>query len=68
MFILIGILILILATLMFCFPHVVYSITELWKSEYSGEPSDMYKIHIRIKSLVFFCLGIFFIVAFFLIP
>ncbi len=68
MFILIGILSLILAALMFCFPNVVYSITELWKSEYSGEPSDAYKTHIRIKGIGLFCLGIFFIVAHFFIP
>ena len=68
MFILGGILLLIIGVLMFCFPNVVYSITELWKSDYSGEPSDAYKIHIRIKSIVVLFLGIFFIVAHFLIP
>ena len=68
MFILIGILALILAALMFCFPNVVYSITELWKSEYSGEPSDAYKVHIRIKGIGVFSFGIFFIVAHFFIP
>ena len=68
MFILIGILALILAALMFCFPNVVYSITELWKSDTSGEPSDAYKVHIRIKSVGVFCIGIFFIVAHFFIP
>ena len=68
MFILGGILLLIIGVLMFCFPDAVYSITELWKSDYSGEPSDAYKVHIRIKSVVFLFLGIFFIVAHFLIP
>ena len=68
MFILGGILFLIIGILMFCFPTVVYSITELWKSEYSGEPSDAYKVHIRIKSVGVFCIGIFFIVAHFFIP
>jgi len=68
MFILGGILLLIIGVLMFCFPNVVYSITELWKSDYSSEPSDAYKVHIRIKSLVVLSFGIFFIVAHFLIP
>ena len=61
MFILIGILLIIIGVLMFCFPHVVYSITERWKSEYSGEPSDAYKVHIRIRSIFFLFMGIFFI-------
>ena len=42
MFILGGILLLIIGVLMFCFPDAVYSITELWKSDYSGKPSDAY--------------------------
>ena len=63
MFILGGILLLIIGVLMFCFPDAVYSITELWKSDYSGEPSDAYKVHIRIKSIVVLSVGIFFIVA-----
>jgi hypothetical protein len=68
MFILGGIVLLIIGVLMFCFPDAVYSITELWKSGYSGGPSDSYKVHIRIKSVVVLFLGIFFIVAHFLIP
>ena len=63
MFIFAGIVLIIIGVLMFCFPHVVYSITELWKSEYSGEPSDAYKVHIRIRSIFFLFMGIFFIVA-----
>lgn len=58
MFILGGIILLILGVLMFCFPDVVYSITELWKSDYSGEPSDAYKLHIRLRSIGFLFLGI----------
>jgi hypothetical protein len=68
MFILGGIVLLIIGVLMFCFPDAVYSITELWKSDYSGGPSDSYKVHIRIKSVVVLFFGIFFIVAHFLIP
>ena len=58
MFIFGGILLVIIGMLMFCFPNVVYSITELWKSDTSGEPSDAYKVHIRIKSVGVFCIGI----------
>lgn len=68
MFIFGGILLVIIGMLMFFFPNVVYSITELWKSDTSGEPSDAYKVHIRIKSVGVFCIGIFFIVAHFFIP
>ena len=68
MFIFGGILLVIIGMLMFFFPNVVYSITELWKSDTSGEPSDAYKVHIRIKSIGVFCIGIFFIVAHFFIP
>ena len=68
MFILGGILLLIIGVLMFCFPDAVYSITELWKSDYSSGPSDSYKVHIRIKSVVVLFMGIFFIVAHFFIP
>ena len=68
MFILGGILLLIIGVLMFCFPDAVYSITELWKSDYSGKPSDAYKVHIRIKSVGVLSVGIFFIVAHFFIP
>ena len=63
MFLLGGILLIIIGVLMFCFPNVVYSITELWKSDYSGEPSDAYKIHIRIRSIFILFVGIFFIAA-----
>ena len=68
MFIFGGILLVIIGMLMFFFPNLVYNITELWKSDTSGEPSDAYKVHIRIKSVGVFCIGIFFIVAHFFIP
>lgn len=67
MFILGGIVLLIIGVLMFCFPDVVYNILESWKSEVSGEPSETYKLHIRIRSIAFLFLGIFFIVANFII-
>ena len=67
MFILGGILLIIIGLLMLCFPNVVYSITENWKSDTSNEPSEMYKIHIRIRSIGFLFVGIFFIIANFIL-
>lgn len=47
-----SIFLLIVGVLMLCFPDVVYSITESWKSNASSEPSGLYKIHIRIGGIV----------------
>ena len=46
-----SIFLLIVGVLMLCFPDVVYSMTESWKSNASGEPSEMYRLHIRIGGI-----------------
>ncbi|MBR5873762.1 MAG: hypothetical protein IKY90_03385 [Oscillospiraceae bacterium] len=53
-----SIFLLIVGVLMLCFPDVVYSITESWKSNTSSEPSGLYKIHIRIGGIACSLVGI----------
>ena len=53
-----SIFLLIAGVLMLCFPDVVYSITESWKSNASGEPSGLYKLHIRIGGIACSLVGI----------
>lgn len=58
MLILGSIFLLIVGVRMFCFPDVVYSITESWKSNASNEPSGLYKLHIRIGGVACSLVGI----------
>ena len=58
MIILGSIFLLIIGVLMLCFPDVVYSITESWKSNASSEPSGLYKLHIRIGGIACSVVGI----------
>ena len=58
MIILGSIFLLIVGVLMRCFPDVVYSITESWKSKSSSEPSGLYKLHIRIGGIACLLVGI----------
>ncbi|MEE0964705.1 MAG: hypothetical protein U0L73_10920 [Ruminococcus bromii] len=58
MLILGGIFLLIVGVLMFCFPDMVYNITESWKSNASSGPSGMYKLHIRIGGIACTLVGI----------
>ncbi len=63
MIILGSIFLLIIGVLMLCFPNVAYSIAESWKSDTSGEPSGLYKIHIRIGGIACSFVGIAGIIA-----
>ena len=58
MLILGSVFLLIAGLLMFCFPEVIYSITESWKNNASSEPSGMYKLHIRVGGVVCSLVGI----------
>ncbi len=58
MIILGSIFLLIVGVLMLCFPDVVYSITESWKSNASNEPSELYKVHTRIGGIACSLVGI----------
>ena len=68
MFLVFGVLLLVIGLVMIFFPNVVYSITELWKSNDYSEASDTYKVFMRIRGIVCFALGVFFIVAYFILP
>ena len=63
MLILGSIFLLIVGVLMLCFPDVVYSITESWKSNASSEPSGMYRLHIRIGGIACALVGVAGIIA-----
>ena len=58
MLILGSIFLLIVGVLMLCFPDLVYSITESWKSNASSEPSGLYKLHILIGGIACSLVGI----------
>lgn len=58
-----SIFLLIFGVLMLYFPSEVYDITESWKSNASGEPSELYKIHIRIGGIACSFVGITGIIA-----
>ena len=59
-----SIFLLIIGLLMLCFPTMTYNLTESWKSYTSGEPSNLYKWHIRIGGIVFTLVGIAGIITF----
>ena len=63
MIILGSIFLVLVGALMLCFPDVVYSITESWKSNASSEPSKLYKLHIRIGGIVCVFIGIVGLIA-----
>lgn len=67
MLILGSIFLLIVGVLMLCFPDVVYSITESWKSNSSSEPSGMYRLHIRIGGIACSLVGVVGIIANFIL-
>ena len=58
MIILGSIFLLIVGVLMLCFPDMIYSIIEGWKSNASSESSGLYKIHIRIGGIACSLVGI----------
>ena len=65
--VIVGSIFLLIGVLMLCFPDVVYSITESWKSNASSEPSELYKIHIRIGGIAYSLVGIAGIIANFIL-
>ena len=62
-----SIFLLVAGLLMLCFPAVIYSITESWKTNSSSEPSGMYKIHIRVGGIAFLLVGITGLIIFFVL-
>ncbi len=67
MLILGSVFLLIAGLLMLCFPEVIYSITESWKSNASSEPSDLYKLEIRVGGIVFSLVGIAGLISYFVL-
>ena len=67
MLILGSVFLLIAGSLMLCFPEVIYSVTESWKSNTTGEPSEMYKIHIRVGGIACLLVGIAGLITFFVL-
>lgn len=65
MLILDSVFLFIAGLLMFYFPAVMYSITECWKNNSSGEPSEMYKLHIHIGGFVCLLVGIVGLLSYF---
>ena len=65
---LIGSIILLIVGLflLFC-PGIVYEITESWKNSTSTEPSDLYRLHIRIGGIVCTLIGVAGVVTYFLL-
>lgn len=52
--------------LLFC-PGIVYEITESWKSNASAEPSDLYRLHIRIGGIICTLIGVAGVITYFLL-
>ena len=67
MLILGSLFLLVAGLLMLCFPTVIYSITESWKTNASSEPSGMYKIHIRVGGVACLLVGVAGIIAYFVL-
>ena len=61
-----SIILLIVGLFSFC-PRIVYKITEKWKSNTYTEPSDLYRLHIRIGGIVCTLIGITGVVTYFLL-
>ncbi|MBS6643421.1 MAG: hypothetical protein KH366_07555 [Clostridiaceae bacterium] len=62
-----GLVLLALGILMLAAPDLFYQITESWKNNSSAEPSDLYKLNLRIGGIVFLLVGIAGIITYFVI-
>ena len=58
MYILLGIIIAIAGAVMLIKPQAIYQLTESWKSNTAGEPSDLYILNTRIGGAIFLLVGI----------
>ena len=57
-----GIIILALGIFIFLNPHLVWKITEEWKSYRADEPSDLYLKSTKIGGILFALLGVIMII------
>ncbi|NBJ88754.1 DUF6199 family natural product biosynthesis protein [Acutalibacter sp. 1XD8-36] len=58
MYILLAIAISIAGAVMLIKPEIIYKVTESWKSNTTGEPSDLYILSTRIGGGFFMLVGI----------
>lgn len=58
MYLIIGILFLILGVVLFLKPRLFYDITESWKNNATGDPSDLYIISTRFGGVVVAIVGV----------
>lgn len=58
MYIVLGIIVAIVGLVMLIKPQAVYTLTESWKSNTTGEPSDFYLLSTRIGGGFFVVVGI----------
>lgn len=52
--------------LIFCL-EIVYEMTESWKNNASAEPSDLYRLHIRIGGIICTLIGVVGVVTYILL-
>lgn len=57
-----GIIILALGVFVFLNPHLVWKLTEEWKSYHADEPSDLYLKSTRIGGVLFALFGVIMII------
>lgn len=58
MYLLIGIILIVVGIVMIGYPDIIYEIAESWKSNCPGDPSNLYKLSIRIGGIIVFVVGI----------
>lgn len=58
MYIILTIIIAIVGIFMILKPEVIYDITESWKNNRSGEPSDLYLLSTKIGGVLCLLLGV----------
>lgn len=58
MYIILTIIIAIVGIFMILKPEIIYDITESWKNNRSGEPSDLYLLSTKIGGVLCLLLGV----------
>ena len=58
MYLIIGIIFLVFGIVLFLKPRLFYDLTESWKNNVTGEPSDLYIFSIRFRGVVVAIVGV----------
>lgn len=66
MYLIIGIVLLICGGTMILNPRLFYNLTEGWKNDRTGEPSDLYCFSTRLGGVIIAVVGLVSIIAYFL--